>query len=376
MILKADCRHFPGDRPCVYNKTQGLICDDCPHYATHTSRILIIKLDAQGDVLRTTSILHGLRSKYNNAHITWVTREASLALFENNRLVDRVLAYESTEAMLFCTLETFDLVINLDAASDSAVLASRVNAGKRLGFGWHPRGHILPLNKEAVAWLEMGAFDQNKKANTRTYQDMMLDICQLKTDNKQIVLALSEYEKEFAQEFFRRHHLKKNRTYVGINSGASPRWQFKQWTLEGFKGLIRKILKETDWTILLYGGPYESERNRVLASMHPKRIVNTGSENSLRQFFALVSLSSVFLTGDTLALHVATALGKKVVAYFGPTSAAEIDSYDGQIIKVQSDLDCLVCYKPRCDFEPNCMNSLTPDRMFNALKTALASLPA
>ncbi len=374
MILKTDCRYFPGDRPCVYNKTEGLMCDDCPHNAVPSSRILIIKLDALGDVLRTTSILHGLRAKYADSHITWITREASLPLFENNRLVDRVLAYEHTETILHCSVEQFDLLINLDAASDSAVLASSVKAKRKLGFGLNPKGNVTPLNKESVVWLEMGAFDQKKKANIRSYQDIMLDICQLKTDQKQIVLTLSEEEKNYAQEFFRRRHLKKNRTYIGINSGASPRWQFKQWTLDGFKGLVRKILRETDWVILLYGGPYEKERNKILASMNTKRIVDTGSDNSLRHFFALVSLSDVFLTGDTLALHVATALGKKVVAYFGPTSATEIDSYNGQITKVQSDLECLVCYKPRCDFDPNCMNSLSPDRTFTALKSAVGSL--
>jgi ADP-heptose:LPS heptosyltransferase len=351
------------------------MCDDCPHYAVASMRILIIKLDALGDVLRTTSILNGLRAKYDNPHITWITREVSLPLFENNRLVDRVLAYDATETVLHARVEEFDLLINLDTASDSAVLASSVQAKKKLGFGFDQRGYVTPLNKEATAWLEMGAFDQKKKANTRSYQDIMLDICQLKTNDKQILLMLSDQEKQFAQQFYQRKHLMKKRITIGINSGASPRWQFKRWTEEGFKALLRRILRETDWTILLYGGPYERERNRILSSLNTKRIVNTGSDNSLRQFFALVSLSDVFLTGDTLALHVATALGKKVVAYFGPTSAAEIDSYRGQILKVQSDLDCLVCYKPRCDFDPNCMNSLSPDRMFEALKTAVASLP-
>jgi ADP-heptose:LPS heptosyltransferase len=371
MILKPDCKHFPGDRPCSFNKAERLMCDNCPHYEVTSTKILIIKLDAVGDVLRTTSILHGLKAKYGNSEVTWVTRQAALPLFENNRLVDRVLAYESTESILYCTVEEYDLVINLDTARDSAVLASRVKAKEKLGYGLDARGHIFPFNKEAVAWLEMGAFDQNKKANKRSYQELMLEICQLQTSKKDIVLSLSEPELEFARNFARKGSLRQKTTIVGINTGASPRWQFKQWTLEGFQGLLQTILQKTDWTVLLYGGPHEVERNRQLSSIDSKRIIDTGSTNTLRQFFALVTLSDVFLTGDTLALHVATALGKKVVAYFGPTSAAEIDSYGGQIVKIQSDLDCLVCYKPRCDFNPNCMNSLTTDHMFSVLQSAV-----
>jgi ADP-heptose:LPS heptosyltransferase len=156
-----------------------------------------------------------------------------------------------------------------------------------------------------------------------------------------------------------------------MNTGASDRWQFKQWTIEGFEKLIKLLLERTDATILLYGGPSEKERNERLSKLHPKRVVNTGVDNSLRQFFALVTLSNVFLTGDTLALHVATALKKKVIAFFGPTSAAEIDSYDGQIVKMQANLDCLVCYKLRCDFNPNCMNSITPEQIFSLIKANL-----
>lgn len=350
------------------------MCDDCPRYEVMTTKILIIKLDAVGDVLRTTAILHGLKAKYDNSEITWTTRASALPLFENNRLVDRVLAYESTEAMLYFSVEEYDLVINLDTAKDSAVLASRVKAKEKLGYGLDTRGHIFPFNKEAIEWLEMGAFDQKKKANKRSYQDLMLEICGLQPSKKEIILSLTEKELEFAGIFARNISLKRNAAIVGINTGASPRWQFKQWTLDGFETLIKMALKKTDWTILLYGGPHEIERNKQLASIDSKRVIDTGSDNSLRQFFSLVTLSDVFLTGDTLALHVATALGKKVIAYFGPTSAAEIDAYDSRIVKVQADLDCLVCYKPRCDFNPNCMNSLTPERMFSVLQSAVTSL--
>lgn len=352
------------------------MCDNCPHYQTTSTKILIVKLDAVGDVLRTTSILHGLKARYENSEITWVTRQESLPLFENNRFVDRALEYESTEAVLSCSVEEFDLVVNLDASRDSATLASRVKAKKKLGFQLSAKGHIIPLSKSAAAWLEMGAFDQKKKQNDRSYQDLMLDICEFKVIEKGIVLTLSNQEEQFAQDFARHHQLKSNVTWVGINTGASPRWQYKQWTLDGFRQLIKMIVKETNWTVLLYGGPYEEERNTRLSRIDSKRVIDTGSGNSLRQFFALVSLSDVFLTGDTLAMHVATALGKKVVAYFGPTSAAEIDSYGGQVVKVQSDLDCLVCYRPRCDFNPNCMNSLTPDRMFSVLTSAAKSVKA
>jgi heptosyltransferase-2 len=371
MILKTDCRHFPGDRPCVYNKRDGLLCDACPHYAVATARILIVKLDAVGDVLRTTCVLHGLHEAHPGCEVVWVTRRSALPLFEQNPLVHRVLAYESTEAVLHATTESFDLVINLDAARESAVLASAAKAPEKIGYGVDARGHVVPFNAAAELWLEMGAFDQVKKKNTRSFQDLMLEMCGLRTRKKEIVLRLSDAERAFAESFAKKKRINRKRPVIGMNTGASDRWQYKQWTLEGYQGLVRMLLKRTDATILLYGGPSERKRNEKLRRLHARRVIDTGTDNSLREFFALMTLSDVFLTGDTLALHAATALGKKVVAYFGPTSAAEIDSYDGQVTKVQSALDCLVCYKPRCDFEPNCMNSISVEQMFETIKARL-----
>ena len=371
MILKSDCKYFPGDRPCSFNKREGMKCDVCPYYETEQTRILIIKLEAVGDVLRTTCILHGLKEKYPKSEITWITNKAAVPLFENNKLVDHVFAYHSTESMLHTLVEEFDLVINLDSAPDSAVLASASKGKEKIGYGLDSRGNVFPFNTEAVTWLEMGAFDDLKKKNARSFQDLMLDICRLKTAKKDIILELSDDEIKFARSFAERSGFHNSSLKIGLNTGASGRWQFKQWTIEGFEKLIKLLLEQTNAILLLYGGPLEKERNEFLSKLHPTRIINTGADNSLRQFFAFVTLSDIFLTGDTLALHVATALQKKVIALFGPTSAAEIDSYNGQIMKVRADLDCLVCYKPRCDFNPNCMNSITPDQIFSLIKVNL-----
>ena len=59
-----DCRHFLGDRPCAWHKREGLLCT-CEHYEPITQRVLIVKLDAMGDVLRTTALLPArLRAEY------------------------------------------------------------------------------------------------------------------------------------------------------------------------------------------------------------------------------------------------------------------------------------------------------------------------
>lgn len=139
----------------------------------------------------------------------------------------------------------------------------------------------------------------------------------------------------------------------------------KQWRFEGYVDLINRVKNKPGLGILLYGGPEEEDRNDKLSKLFPN-IINTGSNNDLRGFFSLVNLCNDFVTGDTLGLHVATALKKNIVCLFGPTSFNEIHDY-GRIQKIYPDMDCLVCYKMKCDFVPNCMDKISTEQILSAL---------
>ena len=372
MILKTNCRLFPGDRPCIPNKTQGIKCDNCSFYSPITFKILIIKLDAPGDVLRTTSLLSSLKEKYPDSFISWVTRESSKDLFYNNPMVDQVLIFENTETISRLLEEEFDLLIHPDASPTSSSLAALAKAKEKKGFISNPLGKVVPVNPDAEEWFEMGAFDEFKKKNTKTYQQIIHEIAGLEYKRNHILLILSEKEIQFKNNFRIKHGLDKFKFLVGLNTGASKRWQYKKWRLDGYSQLIQKLSESPDTGILLYGGPDEEENNKALMKQFPF-LIDTGTKNTLREFFSLIDLTDVLVTGDTMALHVATALKKKIVCLFGPTSSTEIEDY-GLIKKVIPDLDCLVCYKQTCDFVPSCMDKISVDMVFNAVQKSISEI--
>lgn len=344
------------------------MCDSCTEYAPAGFRIAIIKLDAVGDVLRTTCILQGLKEAHPQSRITWVTSAPAVPLFQGNELVDRVLEAEDPATMARLSVEAFDLLINLDAAPRSAALAQFCTAARKQGYGMDASGGVVCFNPEAERWLQMGAFDTLKRANTRTYQDLMLEICGLRGARRDIILRLSAAEREEAAAFGRSHGLGKGARVVGMNTGAGPRWEMKKWTLEGYASLIRMVLEKTDWSVILYGGEGERERNGELSRERGPRVVTAETGGSLRSFFALLDLCHILITGDTLALHAGTALGKRVIALFGPTSEAEIETY-GRVRKVVSEtMKCRCYYRPVCDQDPNCMNTIGAERVFGILQ--------
>ncbi len=372
MILKTDCSLFPGDRPCIPNKKMGIKCDDCNYYSPVKNKILIIKLDAVGDVLRTTSILSALKEANPVSHISWLTRESAKDLFINNPLVDEVVVFEDPETISRLSVENFELLIHPDASPVSSAIAAIIKAKTKKGYILNELGKVVPVNEDAVEWLEMGAFDEFKRRNTKTYQQILHEISGLQYKKGEIILNLTEEEKKFRDDFKKENNLDKYEFIIGLNTGASKRWKMKQWRYDGFKELISKLSDNKNIGILLYGGSYEKERNQSLKKNYP-HLIDTGSENSLREFFSLMDLCNVLVTGDTLALHAATALKKKIICLFGPTSSAEIEDY-GRITKIIPDLDCLVCYKTEPESDPTCMDLITSGMVYRAVSKAISSI--
>lgn len=370
IFFHRDCRRFRGDRPCAPHKREGVRCEGCPYYDLIRVRILVVKLDAIGDVLRTTCILPGLRRKYPGAWIDWLTRSGSAPLFYNHPLVDRVLSLGG-EAVGTVQASTYDVVVNLDTSPVSAGLGNLARGKERIGFGLSPEGHAYPWNEEAWAWYEMGLLDDVKKANTATYQQIVAGICGIGNDDLSIHLYLSEEEKKRAGMLAKGWGLVPGVPVIGLNTGAGSRWEHKKWTEKAYIELIRLLRASAREglpvpKVLLLGGREERERNERILAASGGAAIHAGTGHTLREFSAIVGLCDVVVTGDTMALHIAVALGKKVVALFGPTSAAEIDLY-GRGVKIVADIPCLNCYRPTCDVRPTCMERISPETVLSAV---------
>jgi hypothetical protein len=174
-MLKRDCRHFPGDRPCTFHKQDLATCEACPHYAPRGTAILMIKLEALGDVLRTTSVLPALHRRYDPCHVTWITSDGARDLFVGNDLVDRVVS-ASDDYLPTLLSRTFDVIVNPDAALHSCELATIARGQTAFGYRLGPQGVVLALNRAADRWLEMGGCDPVKRSNTSSYQQILHEI--------------------------------------------------------------------------------------------------------------------------------------------------------------------------------------------------------
>ncbi len=350
----------------AYSTSATAACPGCPDYAPLGRKILVVKLDAIGDVLRTTAILPALLDKYPGAQVTWVTRERSRPLLEGNPQLHRVLAVEGNYLETLMS-EDFDLGIGLDADALSAQILSLARCGEKLGFTAGRFGWGEPASPEARAWWLMGVNDRLKKANRRTYQEIMYQICGLAGPVARPQLPARLLEPGWIRRRREELGLRPDRKVIGLNTGGGGRWQCKKWTVAGTVELVRRLRRRVpDAALLLYGGPEEIEFNAAILAECAGQVADLGCQNPVQEFVSLVSLADIFFTPDSLGFHIAIALAKRTVVLVGPTSPWELDVYGrGEILT--ADPECAACYRSRCDRRPTCMETLDPTVVENAI---------
>lgn len=330
-------------------------------------KILIVKLGAIGDVLRTTSLLPGLKEKYLGAKIDWLTAKMSRDILLNNPLIDRLTVWEEREEA-----GEYDLVIGLEDEKSVCEFVSNVKAKQVVGaYLKDGRQTYTPS-----AWFDMSIISQYgidkanelKKQNRKTYQQHLADLLGIKVSP--YVFNLTQEEIEYGKKIMQGLGIGAGlggkgagERIVGINTGAGKRWPLKSWGTGQTIELINRLKDELGIRSIILGGADEIERNQQIAAATGMPV--SGS-HSLRHFAAIINQCSAVLSSDSLAMHFAIALKKPLVVLFGPTSAAEIELY-GLGEKLQPPLDCTVCYKKGCEIKPNCMDELSVEQVYSAL---------
>ncbi len=349
-MIKPDCRYFNGEKPCKFKR----LCEGCDQYSPMGFRILILKLAAMGDVLRTTAILEPLKKQYPASHITWAVDAASYDLLKKNKYIDRLLTFHS-DLRLQLEVEAFDLALSLDKDPRSAALAMRVNAREKKGFGLSSYGNIFPLNPESQYAFDLGIDDDLKfKRNRKSYQEIIFEAIGLPYNREPYVLEVDAESAEYASETLKRSGVRDGSLLVGICPGAGPLFANKSWTIEGYAALIDSLGRLDGVQTILLGGTAETERNARIKSLVRAPVLDAGNHHSIAQFSAIVQRCGLIVCGDTLPMHLAIGHGRHVLAIFGPTCPQEIDLYGrGEII--MSTIECAPCYKRTCDIIEHCM---------------------
>ncbi len=370
MIIHYNCRHFLGHKPCRFRRA----CEDCPDYSPVGKRVLIIKLAAMGDVLRTTPLLRGLRAKDPACEITWITEPHVIPMLQGIQEIDRLLPF-TCETALQLEIEDFDEVYCFDKEPKATALAMKIHAKRKVGFGLSGLGKVIPLNEESEYTYRLGIDDSLKfQVNAKSYPELIFNCAGIPyTAPQEYILPDLSAEIEDARIYLQRQGVHPHDLIIGLNTGAGDVFATKKWTEAGYIQLANRLVKELGARILLLGGPGEVERNRRIAAAARYPLMNTGNDHPIRRFSGIVGNCRLMVTGDTLAMHIAIGLKVPVLAIFGATCHQEIELY-GRGAKVISDFECSPCYLSVCPNQTTCMDALSADSVFESAAALISNL--
>lgn len=356
-----DCKRFSGYKPCFpdHNCWENGCKDNLP---TGT-KILIINLDAMGDVLMTTAQLPSIKKKFPQSTIYWVTLKIAAPLLYFNEYIDQVFSYDAESILILSQME-FDVVLNVDKSQRSGALLNAVNAKEKLGFGIDKNGKIIPVNEGAYYNYQLGMDDHLKfKINQRTGQDYLAETFNLEYEPHDYIFNFNEEEKSFIADYKSEIGITDSDKIVGFNTGCSNLYPNKKMTIEQHIYLIEKLIEKNKYKIVLVGGPEDTERNNEIYSNFKGKIINTPTTNGVRRGACYESIPDVIITGDSFGMHLAIALKKYVIAWFGLSCWTEIDLYGRGVKLFQRDLFCSPCWKKVCPYDLECIKMIDLDRM-------------
>jgi len=362
------CKKYSGYKPCISYKDCLLNGCQADIPANHLgTKILIISLDALGNVLDNTAVLPAIKRKYPESTIYWLTLENAQKILHNIDMIDKVFTWNDEQRMILRNME-FDIVMNADKSDYASAFANEVTAKQKLGFLFSRDGKIIPANNGAMYSYLLGNNDQLKfRENTRSGLDILHEVFELEYKYDEYSFKLDDEENAFVENYKKEINYDPGKLYVGFNTGCSYLFPNKKMTIEQHVVLINQLGRDDDKVIVLLGGREDTERNeKILASIDSevkKRIVSTPTTMGLRRGACFMNICDIVISGDSFGMHMAIALRKYVIAWFGLSCAAEIELYGRGEKLLPDGLECSPCWKKVCPYNLECIQMIDLDRI-------------
>ncbi|MBI3239438.1 MAG: glycosyltransferase family 9 protein [Flavobacteriia bacterium] len=353
--VRQDCVFFRGSIPCVPNKQTGAVCTSCEVYRPVSKRILIIKLGALGDVIRTTPLVVKFREEFPDCHITWLTQSPEVLPKDSINVILKPDAF----SLLLIQHSVYDIAINLDKEPEACLLLKTVSAPEKFGYTSN-FGQLYPATPAATHKLMTGFFDQLSQENTKSYPAEIFEICHRTFQHEPYLIHKNETLATAWKE--RLQTMANGKVIVGLNTGCGPRWNTRLWPVESWQELAAS-LKDAGYFPVFLGGSLEDEKNTAMSEQ-------TGTyypgHFSLEEFIALTNGCDVILTQVSMMMHIATALQKKMVLMNNIFNKHEFELYGrGEIIEPSTNCECY--YGNTCKRNQSCMHDLSATEVAAAI---------
>jgi ADP-heptose:LPS heptosyltransferase len=364
--MAADARPSPSERSTRARRLRAR--------PPSADRILIIRLGALGDVIRTLPAVAGLRTLYPGAHLAWLVEPAASGVVEVSGIVDETIvlprrdlveSIRTLDALMLARQvvglvrrlrrRRFDLVLDFHGIFKSGLLALVSGAPVRVGYGptaARELAHLFVNRRVDLPNPRISRFDRNAALiaslapNVAIPERSLLQPSALAVARLASRLRGSEHERASG--------------FVLIHPGSSPRTPYKRYAPAAWAE-VAKQLSSQGIEVWVAAGPRRGERNLVeeILRLSGGAAVRAPETRSFDDFLALLARATVFVASDSGPLHAASLAGVPVVQLLGPTDPIQNEPWRASPFRrVHVPLACSPCRRG-CEAAA-CMRAIPP----------------
>jgi len=337
-------------------------------------RVLVRAPNWLGDAVLALPAIAAVRRRHAHAHLTVAGPPAVAAVFREitDARPDHVLDLPSKHRDIVKVIRDgrFDLGILLPNSFQSAWDLRRAGVPQR--WGYPTSGRRLALTKQAT---RPRARDLSHHAD---YFRILMRGLGFEVGDEAPRVTASDATRARTTALLAQMKVPTSAVLVGLAPGAAY-GEAKQWPPERAAALAAKLVRGRDTTCVVVGAVHDRPAARAIetwlranAPDAVPRVVDLTGRTSVSGLVGVTERCRAFVSNDSGAMHVAAAMGRSVVAIFGPTDERSTRPVgDGHTV-LTANVFCRPCMLRDCPIDHRCMKRIEVDRVFEAVSAAMA----
>jgi len=309
-------------------------------------RILVITLSNAGDIILTTPVIKALKEEFPGARIDVMVGPAGREIFERDPAVFKLIIYdkklpitEKRRLQLKLKKLKYDLVCDLKNTVFPILIGARFRTSTIQRF---PKG---PLHSRVKHLYRLRSFGINVKEPSS-------------------YIYIPKEDDDYITDLIAKEGIA--RQFIVINPGAKS--HLKRWSYEGFAAVADRIVSECGMDVIFTGTDNDEETVAGAIMKMKAPYHNFVNKTNIRQLAALMKRSRLVITNDSAPLHLACAVGAKVLAIFGPTDPRRYGPTGEFDFVISKKLHCSPCEKAECAYDYECMKTISAEEVFDSVK--------
>jgi heptosyltransferase-2 len=337
------------------------------------ARVVVRAANWLGDAVMSLPAIRAVRGAFPGAHLAVLARPWVADLYARERCIDQIIPYPAktfAERRAFARsmrAARYDAAILLPNSFDSALTMWMARIPERIGYNRDARGMLLT---RAIPVPEPGEIPRHERFY---YLELLRRAGIMEKFPPAEPIELDGIAAAREAGAARLAALGIAQPAIGISPGAAY-GNAKRWLPERFAEAAARVASERGATVLVFGAAAERALCQQVAEAIP-RARNLASATTLREFIDLAAVCSLFLTNDSGAMHIASALGVPVAAVFGATDNATTGPCGRHWRILREHAECSPCLLRDCPIDHRCMTRVTTDSVVAAALQLWPSRP-